>query len=130
MCDDFGGVSGAVVGNCDRVGERVADRGRCLSSVLLCVSRGSPGSPPVFATAVHPAGQYQLVKASCGHLLWFSAKTAVPLGGWVGCPQHGPTGVRDITLTVGIPRDVLPGTTLPVCRTPTLRGHIGLTDLR
>jgi hypothetical protein len=42
----------------------------------------------------------------------FSRKTVVPLGGWVGCPQQGPTGVRDITLTVALPHDVLGGAPL------------------
>jgi hypothetical protein len=70
-------------------------------------------SLPLSATAIRLTSQYQLVTASCGHLLWFPSKTTVPLGGWVGCPQHGPTGVRDTTLTVGVPRDALPGTTLP-----------------
>jgi hypothetical protein len=34
------------------------------------------------------ATRYQIVRASCGHVLWFAADVNVPLGGWVQCPQH------------------------------------------
>jgi len=51
----------------------------------------------------------QLAKTSCGHVLYFDAATSVPLGGWVACPQHGPTGVREAIRAANIPNDALRG---------------------
>ena len=54
----------------------------------------------------------QVARASCGHLLWFAANVAVPLGGWVGCPQHRLSNVRDLRPATTIPTDALPGSIL------------------
>ncbi len=62
-------------------------------------------SDPDGATAL----RFQIAQASCGHLLWFANDVKVPLGGWVRCPQHPLTGVREVHRTASIPKDAFPG---------------------
>jgi hypothetical protein len=63
-------------------------------------------------TTVDRDARYQVVRASCGHELWFPATAPVQLGGWVRCPWHPMTGVREISTSPSIPRDAVPGMVL------------------
>lgn len=54
-----------------------------------------PPPPPARTAVARPAKTVQLAKTSCGLVLYFERTASVPLGGWVVCPQHGATGVRE-----------------------------------
>ena len=80
-----------------------------LPSVPLATSV----APPVTIEDGRGARSYRIARASCGHELWFSAGVVVPLGGWVRCPEHGPTGVREMALSESLSTDMRAGALLP-----------------
>jgi len=67
----------------------------------------------IVVAAPKPAGSFQLVQASCGHLLWFPSHVKIPLGRWVHCPRHGRTGVRTCDRVSHVPTDAVRGEQIP-----------------
>lgn len=75
------------------------DRRAHVSRIPIAESGPSPRSEPWF----------QIVHASCGHMLWFTHDAFIAPGGWVRCPWHPLAGVRTISRALTIPPDALPG---------------------
>lgn len=63
----------------------------------------------VVVVVPNPTGNFQVVRASCGHILWFPSNITIPLGGWILCPQHRLTSAPGIRRVSAIPSDALPG---------------------
>ena len=75
-------------------------------------SRSVPATsanPTLPASRTPATSRFQVARATWGHLLWFTSEVVLPLGGWVRCPDDGPTSVRDITGVDAIPIDALAG---------------------
>ena len=75
-------------------------------------SRSVPATsanPTLPASRTPATSRFQVARATWGHLVWFTSEVVLPLGGWVRCPDDGPTSVRDITGVDAIPIDALAG---------------------
>jgi hypothetical protein len=76
--------------------------------------RSTPAAPVLKGNTNRPVRSrarppFQVVRASCGHLLWFLADEQVPAGRWASCPYHPTTGVGRAIRVDAIPLDAYRG---------------------